>query len=284
MARLRRWCFTINNYSEEEILAVKNLDCDYVICGAEVGENGTPHLQGYAEFDKANSLKKIQQMLGGRAHLAAAKGSGAQNKVYCSKEGKVFEKGKMKEPGKRNDIARIREMVKDGGRMRDIIEEASGYQAMRGAELMMKYISPDRKEAPEVKWYWGKSGSGKTRTAVEEAGEDTWMSSRNLKWWDGYDGHENVIIDDFRGDFCTFHELLRILDRYPFRVEVKGGSRMLMAKKIWITAPMPPQAAYSRNNEEIQQLLRRISVIREFCTEVQGLGGNTAPPTEETKE
>ena len=47
------------------------------------------------------------------------------------------------------------------------------------------------------------------------------MSSRNLQWFDGYMGQKVVCFDDFRKDFCTFHELLRLLDRYPMDVPVK---------------------------------------------------------------
>ena len=38
----------------------------------------------------------------------------------------------------------------------------------------------------------------------------------NYKWWEGYDGHEVVLLDDIRKDFCKFHELLTLLDIYPY--------------------------------------------------------------------
>ena len=90
--------------------------------------------------------------------------------------------------------------------------------------------------------------------------ERVWESGRNLKWWEGYDAHPNVLIDDFRKDFCTFHELLRILDRYPYRIEVKGTSRQLLAKRIIITCPYHPEIIYD-TREDIGQLLRRITKI-----------------------
>ena len=45
-------------------------------------------------------------------------------------------------------------------------------------------------------------------------GEDIYTCLDNYKFWEGYDGHDNVIIDDIRGDFCKFHQLLKLLDRY----------------------------------------------------------------------
>eukprot|EP00955_Chlamydomonas_euryale_P096662 365026-Chlamydomonas_euryale.AAC.1 len=51
---------------------------------------------------------------------------------------------------------------------------------------------------PEVRWYWGESGSGKTRAAHEWLGPDTYTCMDNIKWFQGYDRHECVLIDDFR--------------------------------------------------------------------------------------
>jgi len=91
------------------------------------------------------------------------------------------------------------------------------------------------------------------------------VSGKSLKWFDGYDAHPDIIVDDFRRDFCTFHELLRILDRYPFRVETKGGSRQLLAKNTVITCPWKPDIIYqSRSQEDIGQLLRRIDEVKLF--------------------
>lgn len=44
------WCFTVNNYTAEEIVAVKSLEYKYLVIGFEVGEEGTPHLQCYVEL------------------------------------------------------------------------------------------------------------------------------------------------------------------------------------------------------------------------------------------
>ena len=46
----KRWCFTYNNYTEEhlvEIVDILTKNCFKYIIGKEVGEKGTPHLQGY---------------------------------------------------------------------------------------------------------------------------------------------------------------------------------------------------------------------------------------------
>ena len=83
------------------------------------------------------------------------------------------------------------------------------------------------------------------------------------KWWEGYDAQEYVIIDDMRGDFLKFHQLLKLLDRYPYRVETKGSTRQFLATHIFITSSYHPEEMFS-TREDIQQLLRRIDEIKMF--------------------
>jgi len=226
----------------------------------------------------------VKKLLPEGAHIEKARGSPHQASVYCRKEAVLFESGECPEQGKRKDLDVAREMVATAHNLRQIIECVSSYQGIRGAELLMKYHEPSRTWQPEVRWFFGPTGSGKTRTAFAAA-TDPWVSGRDLRWWEGYDAHEDVILDDFRGDFCPFHELLRILDRYPYRIECKGGSRQLLAKRIWITSPFPPERAYPNCGERIEQLFRRITEIKEFYSEdfTQKSGGNTSPPTSEQK-
>lgn len=335
--RIRAWCFTLNNWTETDqcedaLTSYFREFCKYAIFGIEVGASGTPHLQGYFYRKNPISLGGLKKIYGlGRAHFEPAQGTAEQNKAYCSKglqphdewkkfgvtgvnygrSAKVIEVGDIGTcgQGKRTDISTVREMIKEGKSMSDVIEVATSYQSMRAAEMMLKYIEirRERRIPPKILWFYGPTGTGKTRTAVEicekneEWGMEYWMSSRNLKWWDGYDAHPVVIIDDYRRDFCTFHELLRITDRYHVRVEVKGGSRSLLAQFIIITTPHSFKETWQgRTEEEISQMQRRIDLeikfpitewpirigkleigqdlgmfVPENGTEV---GGNTSPP------
>lgn len=85
--RSRRFCFTINNYSEDEIAQLhKSFDGSKYIIGKEVGDEGTPHLQGYVEFKFGKTLTALKK-INNRAHWEIAKGNTDQNVKYCSKEG-----------------------------------------------------------------------------------------------------------------------------------------------------------------------------------------------------
>jgi len=87
----------------------------------------------------------------------------------------------------------------------------------------------------------------------------------NGKWWEGYDAHPVVIIDDIRATFCTFSRMLNILDKYECRVECKGASRQLLARRIYITCPFCYDGIWE-TSEQMDQLYRRLNVIQEIIS------------------
>lgn len=279
MAQGKFWCFTWNNFPENYMDYFLNSNWKYLVIGKEVGEQGTSHLQGYIEFETNQRLSKMKK-IDTTIHWELRRGSGEQAATYCKKDGDYMEFGEIFIPknGARKDIDEARQIIKETGRMKNVVEKINSMQAIRVAEIYLKYNEPKRNWEPEVYWFYGATGTGKTRAAFEMC-EDPYVSGKNLKWWEGYDGHEDVIIDDFRKDFCTFHELLRILDRYEYRIEVKGASRQLLAKRIIITSCYRPECVYD-TREDIAQLLRRIKEVRFFETGIgtgTEVGGNTNP-------
>lgn len=108
MSRSRGWCFTLNNYTQEEEEKIKQVECKYLVFGHEhtkPGE-GTPHLQGYIFFKNQKTMNVVKQLLGERCHLETQKGTADQAAEYCMKEGvDIFEKGERpmtrKEQGKK---------------------------------------------------------------------------------------------------------------------------------------------------------------------------------------
>lgn len=264
--RARNWFLTINNYSDSERDAALQHAAKYIIVGEEVGEQGTPHLHLYVEYANAKRFTKMKKLFP-RANIQIAKGTSSEAKNYLLKGNIIREEGDPKQvQGARNDITHVKDMVKNGSSIREVVETCTSYQAIKVAEKMMVYFEPKRTWMPVVKWYHGATGTGKTRTAYEELMEkygDVYVSMDNSSWWQGYDGHKGVIIDDIRKDFCKFHVLLKLLDRYPYQVETKGGSRQFVAETIIITCPYSPDVLYD-TREDIQQLLRRVSEIKEF--------------------
>jgi len=262
----RSFCFTVFKQFSLEDIKGKFADAEYYVFGEEIcPTTGQSHLQCFVYFKNPRSEKAIWKIIPG-VHVEPCKGSPEQNSAYCKKENKFIEKGTCPAQGKRSDIDYVRDVIKETNSMRRVVEVATSYQAVKMAEVILKYQEPGRNWLPEVYWFYGPTGCGKTRLAQEILGDDYYTCMGTGKWFEGYDAHENVLIDDLRGDFMKFHELLRLLDRYPFRVETKGGSRQFLAKKIIITCPRPPEEIFPQKviNEDIGQLFRRIKQIIEF--------------------
>lgn len=268
----RGWCFTLHDYTDQEEQLIQALDAQYIVYGHETcPETGRPHLQGYIYFKgRGKRFGGVKNLFPDRVHLEQAKGSPQENHAYCTKEDQegFVSIGQMPKQGKRSDIEVVRQAIREGAGMRHIVDIAPSYQAMKAAEMILKYSDPEEKNRDlSVFWFWGPTGSGKSHTAREEAGDyrDVFTAHATGQWWDGYDNHNVILIDDYRASFCQFNWLLRLLDKYPLQLPIKGGFRSCRATKIFITTPKSPQDTWtSRTEEDLAQLLRRITEVREF--------------------
>lgn len=103
-APAKRWAFTLNNWNEKEYSDIINYfssNSSKFIIGKEVGENNTPHLQGYMEFINKIRLTAIKKIPGfERSHLEVAKGNREENINYCSKNGNYNTNFAIKRPVK----------------------------------------------------------------------------------------------------------------------------------------------------------------------------------------
>lgn len=293
-SRGRGWCFTHFYSNEQEISWFKNLfltfekpQIKYLCFGYEIcPKTNRKHLQGYIYFQNQvmfNTLKKKILLEG--THIEFAYGNPIQNKIYCSKpESKDpgvnpnFEEfGKIPEGcGARTDISEAIKMRQEGATLSEIAQCGAGYQAT----AICKFITPNMPNKfyseKKVYWFWGPSGTGKTKKALELIGEDPyWKSGESGKWWNGFDSTcKWVLLDDIRGDFCTFHRFLNILDKYPCWVEVKGGVEMLTNQNIIITCPYSPESLYKGVSEEsINQLTRRVDRVEFFSSQKSQISG-----------
>lgn len=278
----RGWTFTINNWKEEDKNLLKGLGYRYVVYGYEIApETGTPHIQGYVYFKDAKTFTRMKALLP-RAHLEAARSSAAKNFEYCTKGGDYFEDGDMPRQGKREDLDEARGSAMESG-MR-VVSRFANAQQLRVAEKFLEYNEPERDWPMEIIWFWGASGTGKSREASKLAGDDCYRKD-GTKWWNGYDGQHTVVWDEFRGrNHISLSNLLQLCDRYGYRVEPKNGMRQFRSKRLIFTSINHPEDCYEFGvAEPWAQLKRRITEIRCFTTDDAGAGVNStdAKSTEE---
>lgn len=142
-------------------------------------------------------------------------------------------------------------------------------QQLSYAERLQRYASGVRADV-QVMWFWGPTGTGKTRRAIEimeEAGHTYAIVSGGNAFMDPYLGERGLIFDDARPDTGTgeFAWWLRVLDRYSFHCNIKHGGVSLKATTIIVTCPKSPEEFCEHwPGEDAKQLRRRITQVLHF--------------------
>lgn len=133
----KNWCFTLNNYSAQEEQHIHDVAVSdgssilYLVSGREVGDSGTPHLQGFVAFGARKSLTQVKSILGARLHLEIARGSPSQASDYCKKDGDFFEHGVLPlGSGRRTDWDAYTDWVISLGRVSTDLEVAGHFPSL----------------------------------------------------------------------------------------------------------------------------------------------------------
>lgn len=271
MARARGYCFTINNYNDEDIALTQSLlaSATYGIFGFETGKNNTKHIQGYGYWTNKISFSTIKETLP-RAHIECAKGDARENQSYCSKEDNYTEYGTIPQQGRRNDICAFKDDILSGMSEEELLDKHTEcfakydrfYQRCRNivlkkqAKLMIQ---------PEVIVIEGDTGTGKTHTVYAENDiNDVYKvevgdGSSGSVFWDSYSGEKVILIDDFHSNLKLDY-MLRLLDKYPMKLNIKGGHTWKCAEKIYITTNVELDRWYPNCHVRHRNaLLRRIT-------------------------
>lgn len=261
----RHWCFTQNNPIENEEWPLTENMITYLIMGKEVGEKGTPHIQGYVVMKDRMTLGNMKALIP-RAHLEIMKGSPKQASDYCKKEGNFTEIGTLP-----------RSPQSAGGLKKKENYEKALYNAKHGhidripARLQinhynsLKRIQQDHmKPPPDANnttgiWISGPPGVGKSRLVRERyPAQDRYDKCLN-KWWDGYQGQKYVLLDDVDISHNAWigSLLKRWADRYSFPAEVKGTTIQIRPKLIIVTSNYTIEQLFNGNDTMIQAISRR---------------------------
>ena len=240
-SRGRNWCGTLNNPGGDvkvEAVLRACADVRYACGQREVGGvNGTEHDQFYVEFSTTYTLSAVRGLLP-RAHWEVRRGTKREARDYCRKEETrvpdtqweigVWVNNRGGRQGAREDLAVIQRRLAEGRTVAEIYEEYPQIAARypRFVDRAADYATPERTWKTEVKVFKGPTGCGKTRLA-HELYPGIWTKPAGV-WFDSYDRHPHVLIDDFAGGRdcgISFRDLLRFLDRYPMDVPIKGVRR-----------------------------------------------------------
>lgn len=261
----RFWCFTIPNPKRlldfDELH--EQLPCiTYGIYSEEVSsETGLYHFQGYVELSRTQRLSYVRRICEA-GHYEIRRGTQEEAINYCIKSdthvGGPYEWGtRSAGQGARIDIDKFRKDIESGKNIRELAEDHLSYflRYPNGAKWLIDILQPRKPRSPLVIWLFGPPGTGKTLSVFERY--DRVYQKPHSRWWDGYDGEDVVLLDDFIG-WLPFHELLQLLDRYDYRGEIKGHFVRPNPSKIIITSNAFPSTVYKDPKLPWEALLRRV--------------------------
>lgn len=269
LGKSRACLWTLNNYTSDDIsrLRIVSADCRYICWGYELAPTtGTPHLQGFVCWKNERSLDTWADSFSNHMFVKRPSGTHKQNRVYCQKPDtkdpsaeKPFEEyGELPEQGKRTDWEAVLTDLKQGKAVGDVIEEHPHLLPFQRAirETKNLLLKPIHREV-NVFVLCGEPGSGKTRWAYDKY-PDLYAKPPG-EWWDGYAGEKCVLLDDFYG-WVKYHDLLRVLDRYPLSVPIKGGFVNAQWDTVVITSNAMPWEWY-KSVPDLRALKRRIKSL-----------------------
>lgn len=289
----RSWCFTANNPTKAAFpddfsrftkvyisdITEINRQVRYAIFQLESAPTtGTDHYQGYAEFTtpvKGVHMQNICLSVFGsqNVHIEKRRGTRNQARDYCRKDDSrvdvndagPHEYGTWKRggQGKRNDLADMVDLIKEGATDIDLIDDYPGQMVryLTNVQKIKAILAPRRNKPTEVYLIYGPPGVGKSQW-VRRTFPDAFWKQPDTKWFDTYQQEREVVFDDFDGRWFKFSTLLRLLDSTPLLAETKGSMVNFSADTILITSNLMPSEWYpkvfAKNPDRLQALHRRI--------------------------
>lgn len=163
-------------------------------------ETGAKHWQFVICFKNKVRRRTVVAAIGHGVHVELSNSPAANEYVHKDETslGCRFEYGSLpKRTSSKADWEDIWKSAKEGQ-----IEKLPAnirvlhYTSIR--RIAMDHMKPEACEK-ECQVYFGPTGLGKSRLAWQEAGFDAYPKAPTTKFWDGYQGQENVVIDEFFG-------------------------------------------------------------------------------------
>lgn len=227
----KKWAFTWNNYPENWLaLLAPVLEDQEWIAGYEIGESGTPHIQGFVEF--TSKVRPVGYKGAPKAiHWEICKGDRASNVKYCSKDGNVVKESTIKVPRTikfpEMDLWWEKELL-------EIIE-----------------TEPDDRT---IYWYWSDAGNlGKTtftkylcvkHEACLLSGKGADVRNGAMTWKKDKGSYPNLCVfpipRSFNSDYLSYEAIENVKDACFYSGKYEGGTVCDPCPHLLVLANFPP--------------------------------------------
>lgn len=238
------FCFTLNNYTNEDIIILQEImkvECDWFVFQEEIGESGTPHLQGTLKLKKKKRLTELKKWHQ-KVHWESTRAV-KDSIVYCTaqskRSGNVYSYG-----------VDIPEDVE--------VEEPYGWQ------LDVMNIIREKPDKRKVHWFWEPDGNkGKStltkylvikHDAIVVSGKSSDIKHALMK----RSSIKLVIFDVPRSnlEFINYQTIEEIKNGLIFSGKYDSGQKVFNSPHLIIFANEPP---CQRKLSEDRWDIRRIS-------------------------
>lgn len=238
----------------------------------ECPETQNWHFQGYCEVYNKMRYPEIKLMFNDMGlHIEDRNGSQKEAIDYCRKSDTriagPWTFGTPALQGWRGDLEEIRNNLLVESYDDTFLKYPSKFiQYGRG---LKEYNNILVKNKIKGKWIdrnvcvrWGDPGTGKTRWVKENFNYFEPIMNESRVWFDGYNGEDTILLDEFKWERYNLEDLLKLCDGYnPVRVETKGGTITLQHTNVFIISNCEPASWYGSLPS---QLRRRIKDIKRF--------------------
>ena len=265
----KHWCFTINNWTIADGKSIEDAKStmQYIVCGREIGEDGTPHMQGYVVFLNRKRLTAVKKIFP-RAHLEmkSKRSTYAECITYCKKDGDFLEHG----------VAPISNSERQKRKWEDAFELAKAQKINEIEKGMLiryyhafKRIAQDNPPVPadltakKNYWFLAPSQYGKSTYVRKKFGPKSNLYDKGPnKWWIGYKGEKNILCDDFGPKQCQYlgWYMKRWADLFSFPMETKGGGTQIRPARIIVTSQYTIAECFT-DEKECEAVSNRFKVV-----------------------
>lgn len=289
----RKWQLTINaplskGLSHEVIkdLLSQLKPIQYYCLSDEIGSTHHTHVYIYCISPMRFSTLKNKFPT---AHIELARGTSVQNRDYVFKEGK-WENSKKHETnlgetheeygelpierqGARNDLADLYDMIKQGASDYEILDSNPEFfnqidRMEKVRQTIFQDIYKNEFRHLEVTYVWGDTGSGKTRSVMEQYGYGNVYRITNYAHpFDLYKGQSVIIFEEFRSSL-PLADMLNYLDGYPLALPCRYNDRVACYTTVFIISNIDLRLQYDTlqrlERESWLAFLRRIHKVKVF--------------------
>lgn len=291
----RKWLLTINNpalYEMEhdnikKILAEWKTIKYWCMCD-EIGKENTYHTHLFI-YSSGGVLFNTVKKKFPSAHIDFCRGTTQENRDYIRKEGK--HKGTEKEEtnlsntfeeygefpierqGQRNDLIDLYDMVKSGASDYEILEANPEHiltidKIDRARQIVRSQQYRNTFRELSVEYWFGKTGTGKTRTVMEKYGyTNVYRVTDYQHPFDGYKGQDVIIFEEFNSSL-RIQDMLLYLDGYPLELPCRYNNKVACYTKVYILSNIRFEEQYRDVFREYPETYyafkRRIHCVKEF--------------------